>query len=534
MTKLLIVDDEPLVQVGLKSMLNWEQLHIEICGTAGNGQTAYEMIRDLKPEIVIADIRMPKVSGLELIKKCHEEFGEIPVFIMLTSYEEFEYAREALRYHAIEYLVKLELTPEVLEKAVSRGLDVISAYNRKHSIAAASASYDLRLFQDRFYIRLLNNLFVDRDQFLHQSEELQISFSSAGYAAAHMEIIPANQSSSGNTLTLYNSTLEMMQDILSKYLPCQVISLDLRYFGIIFFIPGEHMDKARDILKTALEQSCLMLHNYYNVTILSAVGHVVVDPLELSSSYLAAKQLSGLVSPENPLFFIEDMPQQRSLCNVFDLSLFREDIRKAFEEFDEEALHDIFTSISDLFSADTIHYAQALDAASSILHLSITLLTNGSEVVSELFKDEPEGYRSLYQQTTVPQVISWMMRLDEGLCSLFQEQKKNYTNHIVTSVKKYISEHVQERLTLQKISSVFCISPNYLSQLFKKYNDIGFSDYIAQTRIEKAKLLLAQENQKIYEIAEQLGFENAFYFSKVFKKNTGMSPRDYQNRFRQS
>lgn len=102
MYKLLIVDDEPLVQVGLKSMLNWNTLHIEICGIAGNGQEALDLIARLKPHIVIADIRMPVMSGLDLVRKCREQTGELPVFIMLTSYEEFEYAREALRYHVAE------------------------------------------------------------------------------------------------------------------------------------------------------------------------------------------------------------------------------------------------------------------------------------------------------------------------------------------------------------------------------------------------------------------------------------------------
>ena len=108
MYKLLIVDDEPLVQVGLKSMLDWESLQIEICGIAGNGSEAFDLIEQHRPHLVIADIRMPVMSGLELIRKCSEEIGELPVFIMLTSYEEFDYAREALRYRVAEYLVKLE------------------------------------------------------------------------------------------------------------------------------------------------------------------------------------------------------------------------------------------------------------------------------------------------------------------------------------------------------------------------------------------------------------------------------------------
>lgn len=94
-------------------------------------------------------------------------------------------------------------------------------------------------------------------------------------------------------------------------------------------------------------------------------------------------------------------------------------------------------------------------------------------------------------------------------------------------MKQYIKDHLQERLSLNQVAEVFEISPNYLSSLFKKYNDIGFSEYISQMKISKAKLLMEDYNMKIYEVADQLGFDNAFYFSKVFKKIEGCSPSEY-------
>lgn len=96
MIKLLIVDDEPLVQIGIKSMLNWADYGIEICGAAMNGAVALDMIEEYSPEIVIADIRMPIMNGLELAKTCRDTYGRIPLFIILTRYEEFELARQAL------------------------------------------------------------------------------------------------------------------------------------------------------------------------------------------------------------------------------------------------------------------------------------------------------------------------------------------------------------------------------------------------------------------------------------------------------
>lgn len=537
MYKLLIVDDEPLVQVGLKSMLDWETLHIEICGIAGNGKEAYDLILQHRPHIVIADIRMPVMSGLELIRKCREEVGELPVFIMLTSYEDFEYAREALRYRVVEYLVKLELTPDVLSSALENAVSRAEICLKKQASAAPSAqsdaspAFDLSALQDRFYIRLLNNLFENSEEFIRQSRELSITFGGKLFAAAHLELLTANASSldAAAHLTLYNSSLQMFARIMGKFLPCRVISLDIRYWAAVFFLPGDSVGDSLLLLRNALAQTGEMLYNYYNVRILAAAGRLLSDPQNLSASYRDAKQLSSQVNGDSPFLFFDELPNRQPLRNVFDLALFREPLRKAFDEFDEEALHGVFQSILDLFLTESPHYTQVMDAASNILHLSLTLLSDGPAVVAGIFADEPDGYRSLYRQTSVSQTLAWMKTLDEGLSGVFRERKKDYKNHIVTNVKKYVSEHIGEHLTLQKTALTFSISPNYLSQIFKKYNDCGFNEYVTQMKIERAKILLRQENPRVYEIAEQLGFESAFYFSKVFKKMTGVSPRDYQN-----
>ena len=122
MIKLLIADDEPLVLIGIKSMIKWEAFGIEICGTAMNGQSALEMIREYSPELVITDIKMPIMDGLKLVKTCREEMGSLPLFIILTSYEEFPLIKEALTYQVTDYLIKLELDENALSASVRRAL----------------------------------------------------------------------------------------------------------------------------------------------------------------------------------------------------------------------------------------------------------------------------------------------------------------------------------------------------------------------------------------------------------------------------
>lgn len=209
------------------------------------------------------------------------------------------------------------------------------------------------------------------------------------------------------------------------------------------------------------------------------------------------------------------------------MSLFKEDIRKAYAEYDETALYDIFSSIINLFEEQPAHYVQALDAACNILYLSLSLLNNGEQVVSEIFSGSVNGYRSLYEMNSVPQILSYLKTLRDGLCAAFASKNQDYKNQIVVNAKKYIIQHINEKLTLNDVAEAFCISPNYLSVLFSKYNDIGFSDFINQNKIEVAKKMLKDGDYKIYEISDLLGFESAFYFSRVFKKVTGFSPRDY-------
>lgn len=162
MIKLLIVDDEPLVQIGIRSMLNWEMFGIKIAGTATNGKQAYDFILENHPEIVITDIKMPVMDGMELIEKC-QSLEHPPLFILLTSYEEFHLVRQAISYQVLDYLVKLELTEDVLTKSIQKALNILEKAKRQTS--SVEPNTDLSLLVDNFYVRLLLNLFETEEQF---------------------------------------------------------------------------------------------------------------------------------------------------------------------------------------------------------------------------------------------------------------------------------------------------------------------------------------------------------------------------------
>lgn len=415
MYKLLIVDDEPLVQAGIKSMLDWTEMDIEICGTAMNGQVALKIIEEASPDIVITDIKMPVMNGLELARVCYERYGSRhPVFIILTSYEDFHMAKEALTYQVANYLVKLELTPESLKDAVTQVIKQIDAEDVQQR---ESTKDTVHPFYDKFFIRLLHNLFESEEQFLLQSRDLNLDFHYNCYVCCYGELtsVSADALPVKGQLSLFNSSFQILQEILSKYIPCYSVSLDIRHFALIFcYESAPESDNYDGQIKVILENISTTLFHYYKVSLRCGIGSLENTPYAIGDSYQYSRQ--------------------------------------AFRTVDEQ--HPIVSS---------------------------------------------------------------------------EERRKDSKNHIVVNVKKYIGQNVKERLSLNEVAAVFGISPNYLSQLFKKYSDTGFNEYVTFCKIHEAKKLLEDSNMKVYEIAEMLGFESAFYFSKVFKKVEGCSPTEYIN-----
>lgn len=531
MYKLLIVDDEPLVQVGIKSMLSWETLQIEIIGIASNGQTALSIIEKNMPDIVITDIKMPIMSGLELARTCLERYGNgQPAFIILTSYEDFSLAREALTCRVADYLVKLELTPEILRASVEKIIGTLEEENQKPS--PSSEDFSLYSYHDKFFISLLHNLFESREQFDLQRQELKLDFSSAGYVCCYCEIISnsVEQLTDEKSLNLFHSSFQMSRELFSKYQFCYDMVLDLHHFAVIFCFDGDVPDSFQGNLAHTIEHVENSLHNYFNVSLLVGVGTWVTDPLAITESYQYSRDAFSGATPQNPTVFFDDCSLKEEHKNSFNFAIFKDALARAYEEFDANMLYDTLTEIIDLFRAHPGHHLQAMDCASNILYLSISLLPNGEELVLDIFSDSPDNYRTLYKMTTMEQVIDYLVYFRDSLCAAFAERKKEFRKPIVAQVKHYIREHVTEHLSLNEVAAVFAISPNYLSQLFKKYNDVGYNDYVTQCKIDEARRLLSSGSYKVYEVAEMLGFVSAFYFSKVFKKVVGVPPTEYMQK----
>lgn len=175
-------------------------------------------------------------------------------------------------------------------------------------------------------------------------------------------------------------------------------------------------------------------------------------------------------------------------------------------------------------------YSQTFDICCSILYLYLTMMDFAEELLENIFIDEKDGYKCIFRKNSIEALAVWFEKFKDGLVVELDKRKNSHSNQLVVAVQKYINNNYTKKLSLQEVASTFNISPNYLSSIFKEYTNINFSNYVSTVKIEHATEMLKNSDMQICEISDFLGFNDPYYFSKVFKKIIGLSPREYRIR----
>ncbi|AEC02939.1 response regulator transcription factor [Parasphaerochaeta coccoides] len=531
MIKLILADDEPLVLVGLQNMLAWENHDVTLCGTARNGMELLSMIEQHQPDIVITDIKMPLASGLDAAKVSAERFGRFPLFIMLTNFEDFSYAREALSLRAVDYLVKIELTPQVLAASVDKAVEIAKRENDSSPRKSFSVSGrgGIHPFYDKFFIRLLNNLFENREQFELQKNELGLAMPGASHVVCFCTLggMKVDTLDNASLAELNTTIVRMLKDTASRFLSCDVIPLDMKSIVVLAHLETKiSTETLRTALSLMLQQTEQVIRNYFSVTLTYAIGVPVQDMYDIHHSFFTARRLS--LRNSLAVAFPDALDEEAESPEA--VFMHRDAIAKSIEELDTVSLDASITNLLHVMEERQLSFSEAMDAACAVLYMALTLLPDGQTVIDGIFSDSPDGYRSIYSCKNHEDIMKWLSNLAAGLSKDMASKRQDYRQMVVRNVQTYIHENISRKLSLGEVSALFGFSQNYLSHLFTKYVGTSFVEYVTRAKISTAKEMMVSSNDKIYAIAEKLGFENSFYFSKVFKKVEGISPRDYMNR----
>ncbi len=513
MYKVLIVDDEEIICQGIASVIQWENYGFNLIGTAENGAEALQKIRDYQPDIVITDIKMPVIDGLELIKQSKEEKPDIE-FIILSGYGEFDFAKQAMQYNVQEYLLK-PCNEETILKALNHVVATIQKHQDKEKFLKDTQEAFTRvlpLVREQFLRDLMIGKHYSKEEYDYYIHTLKIQ-----YSKITMVVLKTEGNSSYQNLfsllyiarrvwddddvygTLVNNYVVLLSPVVSEKILYEKINkirntFSQYYTGLIDIVYAidEQLEQLTTLYNNLLE--CMKYALY--------IGHGVT----LSYNQFPFAHES---STRNDEYFTYD--------NII-LSVKAGDIEAVRNELEKFFLY--------LENKKTGINAYKLN----ILEYLLTLLKSIEYTENEEFYEQP--ILQLQSLNEVEQLKEYIRKLSLQITKKYYDSILATNNRLVRLIIQYTNEHLSnEHLSLKWLAKKYIHADSgYLSKLFVKETGQKYRQFLINLRIEKAKNLIKIYNyERIYDVAQEAGFgNNPRYFSQIFHKYVGMSPSQYK------
>lgn len=531
MWRVLIIDDDFQVLEGMKKSIPWERLEAEWAGEAMDGAEGLQMIKETSPDIVITDIYMPVMNGLEMIEQLkHEGFaGEV---VILSGYSDFQYARQALRLQVSDYLSK-PITMDELGDVLERVIRELEAKELK------------KLEQEQIRHRLMMyEPFVQKEWLKSVvTGTLDRTVAEAGMGAADRSIwlqhkhlvmgIELMGTDRVSNLTLMDWSLfrfalaNIICEVLEQEWPAsEFIELHSHHAAIVFHIPLEQPDEeAYACIGRIGDRIAECTETYLKLSIRTGLGVVKTNWKELSDSTegafldLLQQTLSGerrerLSGPE------------REFEHRLRPIKFYQELAEAIVYSKEEATLQIVDAyLEQLRQMPSITPAYLQYVCSELWTILAYSLYSTGVVLEELFPDVPVN-QQVAEVQTVDDLRRWLEHKINGIASHRGWSEHSKHKEAIDFMIQFAHEHYAEEIGLEDLSKQLYLSRNYLNRMFKKATGETFTNYLIRVRMEKAKALLAEGKHMIYEIAEKVGYKNVAYFSSIFKKHYGMNPSE--------
>ena len=478
--KVLIVDDEAIVRIGLKSIINWAEEGFDCVLEAGNGVEALLLVQKEAPDLIITDIKMPEMNGLELIEALKENQNGASI-IVLSSYDDFEFVRQAMKLGVTDYILTLQMTEASLSETIRSAMANKHVHNPKD---IQGFSRNLQYLQNK----LLRDALIlggEAQQILSDmAKALQLCIDPQNCILAVLRYEPVEDAcTDAEHKRIFKSALSntILEICKSKYL---FHSVDLDERKLCLLLSGNHeCDMSTDAFKPYAYLIVEMLLNYMNLS--STICLCYVGHEGLHSAYVQNEAACGL----------HDMciPEE----NVYDLSMLNHFPQILHERSKSAGILLLIALQSCTFSAARSAHIRVQT------HLQV--------------RKDIDAQTALQAAEEMVQILSEIIR-----------QIPHYP-HAIKEAIKYIEGHYYESITSKDVAEYVGLSSSYFSALFRQAVGSNPSDFIIDFRLRKAKQLLKESNYRIYEIAEMVGYENNFYFNRLFKKVVGCTPKEYRN-----
>lgn len=495
----MLVDNEPVIPRGLLRLIDWQSHGCEVRAVARDGADAIRQIEADPPDIVITDIRMPEVDGLQLCQWVREHHPRIRL-ILLTGFPDFEYAQQAIQYQVVDFVLK-----PTTEQALAAAVDKACGQLRKGEDTDGNLELEQRiLLGELLFSHRHSTLYV-----LNKLHELHMSLNS--YYVLSLKI----QGSAENAAQQLRQAREFLDDSCCGCRHYYVPSGDDDCYVVLCPARGEGPS---DICTQAAEAA----DRDSDFVLTVGISRRHNDPLQLRQAAREADDARQFASysAQPSVIRCEDLPQlseqtARELMEKLRL------VESALENRSREAT---LKNLDDFFlflSRTAMPYSSMHRAVQLLYSFCVGLLA------SHTAADGLQTGRYDLRGGTPEALEAEMRAFVQDTLDRISRTPGNIDS-IVYGVKQYIDHNYSASLSLDQLAAQVHLSSSYLSKLFKREMGVNLSTYILNTRIERAKFLLRTTDKKAYEIAEAVGIYDPVYFSKIFKKVTGLKPKQYR------
>ncbi len=506
MYKLLIVDDERIIREGMKKLIPWENLGISSVFVAASGMEALKIIEKERPQLLITDINMPEMSGIQMLEEVYRIEPEIRA-VILTGYDYFEYARDALRLHVQDFLLK-PVNETVLYESIRKQVDFLNERRAITHGPLRASSIQKQFELERITWQLIQG--EELEAAARRLEEICHIRSDAEFVAA---ILLPEFSFEERALRLQDLCVFCMSEIDSEGFGFTI--MDKRNDAILILYLTENCPLAAEKM---FRELLGLIKSELSEMPRAAIGTQVSGAANIAESYQEARQLLDPDNPHDGLRLPKDLANRNRRFSELFTELKGLMCSGISNPEKTAGRYETFFQLADEYQKtdqDVSRYAFRM-----ISDLYYTCLTSGIPVSENFLGQAAVAFASASRNECRElgmQYIRFMLA-----------SRETENNKMVMQAREYIDQHLADSLSVSDIAFRFFVSPNYFSRLFKKTMGEGCNDYIVRKRMEKAKCLLISTDFSAGRIANMVGYSDTNYFSMAFKKHCGMSPTSYR------
>lgn len=540
MFKLLIVDDEALEREALKVIVKKSGLPLEVVGEANNGQSAVVLVKELHPDIIFMDIKMPGKTGMEAIREIMEIDKKIRI-IIVSAYDDFDYAKEALKMGVFDYLVKpsrvgdtvrmLESLVQVLEKEKQ---NMEEEKKLRMQLKSMVPFIKTGFMMDLIYSHADEKGLMERAGFL--------GFSPSPAVGMVVDIDDfsrvTHDFNEGYRQLAKKKIFDTVENCLTKDESWISVPLFEDKIMILYGIGSpQSKEEAKEKAMALGEKIRRNVEKKTSFTCSIGVGDYSEDFSQVAGSFREARkahQLGKIFLGGNNVVHIDSIKEMHSMFYWYPFKMektLEEKLKYGDKEEIDQALEGLIAELSSKAEVDFNHFRIMIFEL--VVVLSRTAVEGGADL-EKLAAAQMEVSEEIFGAVNNGELIEMVRVACNKYRELITEGCQSTALGIIKTAINFLHRNYTKEISLEDVSQVICLNPSYFSRIFKKELGMTFIDYLTKLRIDRAKKFLVQSSQSISEIADAVGYRDSNYFSRVFCKVEGVPPSEFRQKIVES